>query len=87
MGADRTAFIFRRGHCITRIETRYSIDAMDTAGRQIIRAVAAVTGECHRRVFRRDPAMTDSKADGESNAGSGQSFDQMRAASPLRNSP
>ena len=87
MGADRTAFIFRRGHCITRIETRYSIDAMDTAGRQIIRAGAAVTGECHRRVFRRDPAMTDIKADGESNAGSGQSFDQMRAASPLRNFP
>jgi hypothetical protein len=52
---------------ITRIETRYSIDAMDTAERQIIRAGAAVTGECH--------------------AGSGQRFDQMRAASPLRNSP
>ena len=30
--------------------------------------------------------MADIKADGESNAGGGQSFDQMRAASPLRNS-
>jgi hypothetical protein len=70
MGADRTAFIFRRGHCITRIETRYSFDAMDTAGRQIIRAGAAVTGEYHRQVFRRDPAMADIKAGGESNAGS-----------------
>ena len=37
-----------------------------------------MTGECHRRVFRRDPAMADIKADGESNAGSGQSFGQMR---------
>ena len=31
--------------------------------------------------------MADIKAGGELNAGSGQSFDQMRAASPLRNSP
>jgi hypothetical protein len=86
MGADRTAFIFRRGHCITRIETRYSIDAMDTAG-QIIRAGAAVTGECHRRVFRRDPAMTDSKADGESNAGSGQSYDRCAPPRDCATSP
>ena len=39
MGADRTAVIFRRGHRITGVETRYDLDTMDTAGRvgQIIR--------------------------------------------------
>jgi hypothetical protein len=39
MGADRTAVVFRRGHRITGVETRYDLDTMDTAGRvgQIIR--------------------------------------------------
>ena len=34
------------------------------------------------------PMVSQTRAAGDqSNAGSGQSFDQMRAASPLRNSP